>query len=103
MVNTGGGGNYVALDLLTGKTLWSINASATGVSLVPSFGYLHSEDTPNQHGILPNGLLIATLRIPGLGTVWRAYDPMTGVLTPMNITDVPSGSEVAGPTGEYLK
>jgi hypothetical protein len=100
---TGGGGNYVALDLRTGKTLWSINASATGVSLVPSFGYLPSEDQPNQHGILPNGLLIAiTTAYPGLGTVWRGYDPMTGVLTTMNVTNVPSGSAVAGPSGEYL-
>ena len=101
---TGTGGNYVAWDLKTGQQLWSINASATGVSLVPSFGYLYSMDQPNQHGVLPNGLLVATTNAyAGLGTVWRTYDPMTGVLTPMNITNVPGGSNVAGPAGEYLK
>ncbi len=100
---TGTGGNYVAWDLKTGQQLWSINASATGVSLVPSFGYLYSMDQPNQHGVLPNGLLVATTTVTGLGTVWRTYDPMTGVLTPMNITNVPGGSNVAGPAGEYLK
>jgi hypothetical protein len=100
---SGTGGNYVAWDLKTGQQLWSINASATGVSLVPSFGYLPTMDQPNQHGILPDGLLIATTTVTGQGTVWRTYDPMTGVLTPMTITNVPGGTAVAGPTGEYLK
>jgi FOG: WD40-like repeat len=101
---TGTGGNYVAWDLKTGKQLWSINASATGVSLVPSFGYLYSMDQPNQHGILPNGALVATTTAyTGQGTTWRFYDPMTGVLTPMIVTNVPTGSNVAGLAGEYLK
>ena len=53
---------------------------------------------------------------PGLGTVWRAWDARTGVLTAMNLTNVPSGSaaaatlaanmatgaSVAGPSCEYL-
>ncbi len=102
--NAGTGGAYVAWDLKTGEQIWSINASATGVSLVPSFGYLYSMDQPNQHGVLPNGALVATTTAySGLGTVWRFYDPQTGVLTPMNVTNVPGGSNVAGPAGEYLK
>ena len=102
--NAGTGGDYVAWDLKTGQELWRINATATGVSLVPSFGYLYAMDQPNQHGVLPNGLLIAsTTAYSGLGTVWRGYDPQTGVLTTMNITNVPGGSNVAGPAGEYLK
>jgi len=100
---SGSGGNYVAWDLKTGQQQWSINTSATGVSLVPSFGYLPSMDQPNQHGILPNGALVASTTVTGLGTVWRFYDPMTGVLTPMNVTNVPAGTNVAGPMGEYLK
>ena len=40
--NSGTGGPYDAVDLKTGQQLWSINVSATGVSLVPSFGYLYS-------------------------------------------------------------
>ncbi|MBT0159410.1 PQQ-like beta-propeller repeat protein [Candidatus Bathyarchaeota archaeon A05DMB-2] len=96
--NSGGGGDYVAVDLRTGKELWRINVSATGVSLVPSFGYFYDYESPNQHGILPNGLLIAVS-----GSTWRGYDPRTGVLTAMNLTNVPSGLGVAGPRGEYLK
>ena len=56
----GAGGDYVAVDLQTGKELWRINASATGVALVPSFGYTYSYESPNQHGNLPDGLLIAS-------------------------------------------
>ncbi len=101
--NSGGGGDYVAVDLRTGKEVWRINASATGTNLVPSFGYLYAFDTPNQHGILPEGLLIATQTVTGLGTVWRAYDPSSGVLTTMNITNVPSGTGAIGPQGEILR
>ena len=58
--NSGTGGNYDAVNLMTGQTLWSINVSATGVSLLPSFAYVYSLENPNQHGVLPRGLLIAT-------------------------------------------
>ena len=57
--NSGGGGDYVSVDLQTGKENWRINCSATGVSLVPTFGYLYGFEDGNQHGVLPNGLLIA--------------------------------------------
>lgn len=101
--NSGTGGDYVAVDLRTGKEVWRINASATGVSLVPSFGYNYALENPNQHGFLPNGLLIATYSSRSV-TYWRAYDPSTGILTTMNITNVPSGGvNLAGPNGEYLK
>jgi outer membrane protein assembly factor BamB len=114
--NSGGGGDYLAVDLQTGEELWRINCSATGVNLVPSFGYLYGFEDGNQHGVLPNGLLIATQSTTNMGTVWRAYDARTGVLTGMNLTNVPSGSaasatlaansangaSVAGPRGEYL-
>ncbi len=108
----GAGGDYVAVDLQTGEELWRINPAATGVMLVPTFGYLYSYEDPNQHGVLSNGLLIApstysafggpTSGYPGLGTVWRMYEPRTGVLTTMNITNVPSGTPAKGPSGEYL-
>ncbi len=97
------GGDYVAVDLRTGAELWRINPAATGVSLIPSFGYQYSYESPNQHGVLPNGLLIATQNVAGLGTVWRGYDPRTGTLTGMNVTNVPSGTSVAGPSGEILR
>ena len=61
--NGGGGGEYVAVNLQTGEELWRINASATGVNIVPSFGYLYAFDSGNQHGVLPNGLLIASTSV----------------------------------------
>ena len=116
--NSGGGGDYKAVDIRTGKELWSINTTATGTNILPSFGYLYSFDSGNQHGVLPNGLLIAA-QGGGFGggpTTWRAYDPRTGVLTTMNVTNVPPGTasaatlapsassavSVAGPAGEIL-
>jgi outer membrane protein assembly factor BamB len=112
--NSGTGGNYVAWDLQTGEELWSINTTQpNGLNLVPTFGYLPTMDQPNQHGILPNGLLIAQYSLggfyfPGFGffggtPTWAGYDPMTGVLTTMNITDIPGGVSIPGPSGEYLK
>lgn len=100
--NSGTGGAYVALNLRTGEELWRINVTSTGTSLVPQFGYLYAYDEPNQHGVIPNGLLIAPYTSGGV-TVWRAYDPRTGILTNLNVTNVPGGSNVAGPSGEYLK
>jgi hypothetical protein len=96
--NGAGGGDYVAVNLQSGQELWRINATATGTSLVPTFGYLYSYESPNQHGVLPDGLLIVVS-----GTTWRAYDPRTGVLTTMNITNVPTGTLMPGPSGELLK
>jgi hypothetical protein len=113
--NSGGGGDIVAVSLTTGQELWRVNSTATGTSIVPTLGYLYSFESGNQHGVLPNGLLIAPVTVTGQGTVWRAYDPRTGVLTSMNITNVPSGSaagnlspssgssaSIGGPLGEYL-
>jgi hypothetical protein len=113
--NSGAGGDIVAVDLTTGYELWRVNSTATGTSIVPSIGYLYSFETGNQHGVLPNGLLIAPVNVAGQGTVWRTYDPRTGVLTSMNITNIPSGSaagnlspssgstaSIGGPLGEYL-
>jgi hypothetical protein len=95
--NSGGGGDYVAVDLRTGEELWRIDPTGG----VPTFGYLYDYESENQHGILPNGLLVT---VSGYGTqTWRAYDPRTGVLTSMEVDNVPAGLGVAGPKGEYLK
>jgi hypothetical protein len=91
--NSGGGGDYVAVDLRTGKELWRTNVTATGV---PSFGYLYDFDSPNQHGVLPEGLLFTS-------NYARSYDPSTGIVTSMNITNVPTGTEVVGSKGEILR
>jgi outer membrane protein assembly factor BamB len=94
--NSGSGGGYVCNDLRTGQEIWRINTTATGTSLVPSFGYLYSFDDGNQHGVLPNGLLFTS-------NFARAYDPDTGVLTTLNITNVPTGTAVVGLKGEVLR
>jgi outer membrane protein assembly factor BamB len=91
--NSGSGGGWVCVDLRTGEQLWYTNTTATGS---PSFGYLYALDTPNQHGVLPNGLLFTS-------NFARAYEPDTGIVTTMNITNVPSGTSVLGPKGEILR
>jgi hypothetical protein len=101
--NSGSGGGYVCNDLRTGEELWRINTTQVGVgatatNLVPSFGWLESFDDGNQHGALPNGLLIATS-----GTNWYGYDADSGVRTAMNITNIPTGTSVAGPKGAILR
>ncbi len=94
--NSGGGGDYIAVNLRTGEELWRINPNATGTNLVPSFGYLYAFESPNQHGIIPNGLLFTS-------NFARAYDPRTGVLTSQSISNVPSGTGIVGPNGEILR
>jgi outer membrane protein assembly factor BamB len=95
--NSGGGGDYVCVDLRTGQELWREDVSEGGV---PSFGYLYANDNPNQAGILPNGLLFTN-------NFARAYDPATGKLTTMNVTNVPRTdtlqAAVVGPQGEILR
>jgi hypothetical protein len=106
--NSGGGGDYVAVDLRTGEELWRITLTLG----VPQFGYFFDYESPNQHGVLPNGVLMIPYSVGGIQTpfgtfggipCWAAMDPRTGKLTGMNITNIPSGLGVAGPKGEYLK
>ena len=114
--NSGSGGDYVAVDLQTGAEQWRIDRTVITQAGVPSFGYLYGYEDGNQHGVLPNGILVAVSSVTGLGNVWRAYDARTGQLTGFNMTNVPSGSaasatlaansatgaSAAGPKGEYL-
>ena len=91
--NSGSGGGEVCVDLLTGEELWWTNTTGIGA---PSFGYLLNYDDPNQHGVLPQGLLMTS-------NFARAYDPRTGIVTNWNMTNVPSGTAVLGPNGEHLR
>ncbi len=103
--NSGGGGDYVSVDLLTGKENWRISNTtdpSTGVNLTPTMGYLYGYEDGNQHGVLPNGILIssttyspmsgASSGYPGMGTVWKGYDAQTGELLSFNMTNVPGGT-----------
>jgi outer membrane protein assembly factor BamB len=84
---------YVCVDLRTGKQIWWKDYS--GVN--PSFGQLLNYQSPNQHGVIPNGYLWAVS-----GTTWIAYDPWDGNWL-FDLTDVPSGTNVYGPNGEILR
>jgi outer membrane protein assembly factor BamB len=86
------GGGYVCVDLRTGEQIWKQN-----YAVYPSFGQLEWFDSPNQHGVIPNGYLWATS-----GTTWIAYDPIDGEWL-FNITGVPSGTRAYGPSGEVLQ
>ena len=124
--NSGSGGDYIAVDLTTGEELWRIDREQILETGVPTFGYQYCFEDGNQHGVLPNGLLIVPYTVGGtpgyMGRLtggipcWAAYDARTGKLTDMNLTNVPSGSaasatlaansangaSAAGPRGEYI-
>jgi hypothetical protein len=91
--NSGSGGDYVCVDLRTGEELWRINVTDAGK---PVYGYLYSLDYMNQHGVVPNGWLFTF-------NYARAYDPMTGKLSGLNLTNVPTGTAMAGSQGEVLR
>jgi outer membrane protein assembly factor BamB len=93
--NAGGGGEYVSVDLLTGKENWRINTTVGGINLTPSIGYLYGYEDGNQHGVLPNGLLIASINTGSMfnpSYSWRAWDARTGQLTNFNMTNIPGGT-----------
>jgi outer membrane protein assembly factor BamB len=90
------GGGYMCVDLYTGETIWYQNWT----SATPSFGQIYDYESINQHGVIPNGIL---WRTSGRGTeTWEAYDSLTGSWM-FTITDVPSGTQVTGSTGEILR
>ena len=78
-----------AIDLRTGQVLWS----RTDVPAL-SFGYIYNEWNPDQHGTFPPILFTNNFA--------QAFDAYTG--DPMfNVTGVPSGTSVMGPSGEILR
>ncbi|NLB76373.1 MAG: PQQ-like beta-propeller repeat protein [Crenarchaeota archaeon] len=95
--NSGTGGAYIAVNLRTGQELWRTNTTGIGT---PTFGYLYASDGPNQHGILPDGLLFTN-------NFASSYNPLTGIPTSMKVSNVPSTdtvlSAVAGPSGEIIR
>ena len=91
--NSGTGGGLVAVDLRTGEQIWWSNDTVIGS---PSFGYLYDLEQPNQHGVLKDGLLFTS-------NFARSYNPDTGIVTTMNITNVPTGTLANGPSGEQLR
>ena len=96
-MNAGVGGGWVSVDLRTGDQIWyNDKMGVAGLDTPsPSFGYLYSAQTENQHGVIPSGILFAS-------NFAAAYDPPTGKRL-FNVTNVPSGTAVVGPYGEILR
>ena len=90
-------GPTVAVDLQTGKTIWS----RTDVPAL-SFGYIYDVQDPNQHGVYPPILFSGGGGAFSFGPItWRAFDAYTG--NPLfNVTNIPSGTTMLGVNGEHL-
>jgi hypothetical protein len=88
-------GPYTCMDLRTGEILWE------NEDISPTFGELLWFDSPNQHGIIPNGYLWQTSARGVTPTAWYAYDPLTGKNL-FNVTNVPSGTTVYTENGEIV-
>ncbi len=97
--SSGSGGGYVCVDLQTGEQIWWQN-----YTISPSFASLEWFDSPNQHGVIPNGYLWVTQNV-GTNTnpnnVWAAYDAWDGNWL-FNVTNVPAGTRAYGPNGEPI-
>ena len=89
---------YTCRDLRTGQILW------TNDNIYPTFGELYDYESPNQHGVLPNGFLWQTFTPVGASTqTWIAYDADTGKWL-FNLTDVPATGTIAYTNqGEIVK
>ena len=87
--STGTGGPTVCQDLRTGRILWSRDDVP-----ILSFGYIYDTQQANQHGVIPPILFTSNFA--------RAFDAYTGDQL-FNVTGVPTGTAVPGPSGEMLK
>ncbi len=92
-VSTGatGAGDYTCRDLRTGEIIW------TNPDINPTFGELYCYESPNQHGVIPNGYLWQAV-----GSTWVAWDSLTGKWL-FNVTDVPTGTTAYTSQGEIVK
>ena len=100
---------FDCVDLKTGQLLWEQNATVSVTTMTipgygtftmsaaqtPSFGYYYSEDNPNEHGIQNPGWIFSSNYAVG-------YQPERGIPY-LNITGVPSGFEIQGPSGENVR
>jgi outer membrane protein assembly factor BamB len=85
-------GGELAVDLRTGETLWYMN-----YTIDPDQGQLYYYESPNQHGVIPNGYLWAID-----GSNWIAYDGINGQWL-FTEQSVPAGTQVYGPNGEITR
>jgi outer membrane protein assembly factor BamB len=108
---SGGGGGWMCVDLKTGEDLWGGSRDFGSITeefcwgswcfertvhISPSFGYYYDLDDMNNHGIVNPSWLFTS----NFGT---SIHPRYGTVGDLNLTDVPSGTEVIGPQGEVLR
>ncbi len=86
----GGNGQMNAVDIATGKTVW------TSDSFFPSRAQLVDFESSNQHGVI-GGILWQIS-----GSTWIGYNAANNQWI-MNLTNVPSGTEVYTNQGEILR
>jgi len=80
------------VDIRTGEVIWS----RSDVPAI-SFAYLYDLRNPQQYGVYPPILFASDA-----SSRWQAYDADTGNWL-FNVTNIPSGTIVAGPQGEQLR
>ncbi len=93
-------GPTTCVNLQTGQTIWiKPNMPA------PTFAMIYDAQDPNQHGVWPPMLVYSTvssgLFATGLPGNWYVFDAYTGQSL-FNLTNVPSGTVILGPSGEVL-
>lgn len=86
----GGNGQMVGVDLATGETVW------TSDTFFPTKASLVEFDSANQHGVV-GGILWQVV-----GNTWVGYNAANKQWL-MNLTNVPSGTEVTTNTGDILR
>ena len=86
----------IAVDLKTGQELWEkqLIDPATGLSLSLTCGQILRWNSYNYQGA--KSYLWANS-----GTTWNAFDPSSGRWE-YSISNVPSGTQIRGPDGEFL-
>lgn len=87
---SGSGGGAYAVDLPTGKTVWSSD------TLVPTKAQIFDLQTPNQHGAVGSIMWVVS------GSTWMAYNQYT-MKNVFNLTNVPSGTEVYTNDGSIVR
>ncbi len=90
------GGGFVAVDLRTGKEIWTNDTLGSLAYPAPSKAQMYNVENPDQHGVVPPILWQV------IGTTWNAYDAFSGKYI-FNLTGVPAGTEVYGNSGEILR
>ena len=86
----GSGGQEVAVDLTTGQTIW------TSSTFFPTKATLTNFESANQHGVVGGILWMVS------GSTWIGYNAANKQWV-MNLTNVPSGTEVYTNDGEILR